>query len=279
MQLFNSIFVFSLIVSVFALNSFTAPSGSETLTTGETYIIRWNDTDGGANVDLLLKKGDSNNLQTALTIATDLRNAGAVRWAIPDNIESGNDYALEIINKENINDVNYSPRFSIVSGNGFSSITGANSTTALITPTEVTTSAVITKNNTTVISPTTGVVNTTTTTTTGALNTTTTTTTGALNTTTTSVRSVFNSTTSFIETSTTTGNFSVSRTSSSSSTTFGNTTSGTSTSRSRSSVNTFTTSIAGGGVATTAGPNGANIASYNSLLLANAIAGIGLMVM
>lgn len=269
MQLFNFNFVFTLTVGVFALNSFTAPSGSETLTTGETYIIRWDNTDGGANVDLFLKKGDSNNLQTALTIATDLRNVGAVRWSIPDNIESSNDYALEIINKDNTNDINYSPRFSIVSDNGFSSITGANSTTASITPTEVTTSTVITNNNTAVISSTTEVVNTTVMTTTSALNTTTT-----------SVSSVVSSTTSFIETSATSGNFSISGTpSASGTTTFGNTTSGTSTSRSRSSVNTFTTSIAGGGVATTAGPNGANIASYNSLLLANAIAGIGLMVM
>lgn len=118
MQLSILIFALTSATGAFALNAFTSPVGRQTLTAGEPFVIRWNNNNGGSKIDLFLKKGDSGNLETALEIATDLDNVGAVRWTIPLDIEPSNDYALEIVNKDNLGDVNYTPMFIIAGPNG-----------------------------------------------------------------------------------------------------------------------------------------------------------------
>lgn len=153
MQFSSVLLALSTAAGALALNSFTTPIGNETLYAGETFIIRWNNTDGGATVDLFLKKGNSSNLEDALTISTGLENAGAVRWFLPEDIVTGTDYALEIVNKDNGNDINYSPYFTIIGQNVTSTTSStsippntvhsstADSTTAHNSTTEVTTTA------------------------------------------------------------------------------------------------------------------------------------------
>lgn len=133
MQLSSVLLTLSAAAGAWATNAFSAPSGNETLYAGETFIVRWVDTNGGETIDLLLKKGDADNLQTALTIATDLQNQGAVRWFLPADLETGSDYALQATNKNNDTDVSYSPFFTIVGRNSTSSSasgSGAASTAA-----------------------------------------------------------------------------------------------------------------------------------------------------
>lgn len=114
MKFSTALFALSSAIGAFAVNSFTTPIGNETLTAGDTFIIRWNNTNGGDTVDLLLKKGNASNLETALTISTGLKNVGAVRWFLPEDLFTGSDYALQITNKDNTNDINYSPFFTII---------------------------------------------------------------------------------------------------------------------------------------------------------------------
>lgn len=127
----------TLVSSALALNAFSAPLGNETLTAGQPFIVRWNNTGGGETVDLVLKKGPPNNLQTALTIAQNLANQGAVRWHIPEDLVTGNDYALEITDKDS-GDVNYSPMFAISGVEPTSTTTTVTSTSTTSTSTSTT---------------------------------------------------------------------------------------------------------------------------------------------
>lgn len=117
MQFSSVILALSAAVGAFAVNSFTAPLSNETLYAGETYIIRWNSTDGGDTVQILLKEGNSTDLQTALVISSNLTNVGAVRWFLPDDIATGTDYALEITDNDDTDLINYSPYFTIIGTN------------------------------------------------------------------------------------------------------------------------------------------------------------------
>lgn len=143
MKFSTALFALSSAIGAFAVNSFTTPIGNETLTAGETFIIRWNNTNGGDTVDLFLKKGNASNLETALTISTGLKNVGAVRWFLPEDLYTGTDYALQITNKDDTNDINYSPFFTIVGKDPVTttSTTSSSSTKKTSTKHSTTTSA------------------------------------------------------------------------------------------------------------------------------------------
>lgn len=143
MKFSTALFALSSAIGAFAVNSFTTPIGNETLTAGETFIIRWNNTNGGDTVDLFLKKGNASNLETALTISTGLKNVGAVRWFLPEDLYTGTDYALRITNKDDTNDINYSPFFTIVGKDPVTttSTTSSSSTKKTSTKHSTTTSA------------------------------------------------------------------------------------------------------------------------------------------
>ncbi|KAF5107709.1 hypothetical protein DV453_002862 [Geotrichum candidum] len=143
MKFSTALFALSSAIGAFAVNSFTTPIGNETLTAGETFIIRWNNTNGGDTVDLFLKKGNASNLETALTISTGLKNVGAVRWFLPEDLYTGSDYALQITNKDDTNDINYSPFFTIVGKDPVTttSTTSSSSTKKTSTKHSTTTSA------------------------------------------------------------------------------------------------------------------------------------------
>lgn len=164
MQLPILIFALTSAAGAFALNAFTSPVGRQTLTAGEPFVIRWNNNNGGSKIDLFLKKGDSGNLETALEIATDLDNVGAVRWTIPSDIEPSNDYALEIVNKDNLGDVNYTPMFIIAGPNGppmssdppttAETATTTSTTEPITTRTTITAETIITRNETVTVTTT-----------------------------------------------------------------------------------------------------------------------------
>lgn len=126
MQFSSVLLALSAVTGVFASNAFSSPIGNETLTAGSTFIIRWNNTGGGATVDLLLKEGKAEDLKTALTISTGLSNVGAVRWFLPEDLVTGSDYALSITNKDN-GDINYSPFFTIIGQNKTTSSSSSSS--------------------------------------------------------------------------------------------------------------------------------------------------------
>ncbi|KAF5096649.1 hypothetical protein D0Z00_002707 [Geotrichum galactomycetum] len=144
MKFSTALFALSSAVGAFAINSFTTPIGNETLTAGETFIIRWNNTNGGDTVDLLLKKGNASNLETALTISTGLKNVGAVRWFLPEELYTGSDYALQITNKDDTNDINYSPFFTIIGKDPVTTTSSSSSSTTTTKRSSTSTSAAAT---------------------------------------------------------------------------------------------------------------------------------------
>ncbi|ANB14769.1 hypothetical protein AWJ20_2376 [Sugiyamaella lignohabitans] len=111
-------------------NSFSSPLNDTVVYTGATFVIQWNSTGGGDTVDLLLKKGDPNNLDTVFTIGNKIPNQGAVKWAVPTSLPSGNQYALEIVDDANPNAINYSPFFQIVNNVTGTTVIGATTSAA-----------------------------------------------------------------------------------------------------------------------------------------------------
>lgn len=152
MQFSTLVSLASVIVSAIAANSFTAPLNNTVVEAGSNFVVRWQDTDGVDQINLLLRQGDPNNLNTVLTIASGISNRGAVQWSVPSTIPSGSDYAIEIQDTSDVKNVNYSPFFTIHNNRTFT--TTHSSTVA-------TTSSVIESNTTTVISTTSTVANTT----------------------------------------------------------------------------------------------------------------------
>lgn len=94
-----------------ALNAFTSPLGGETLKGATTIDIQWK-PDGGKNVKLILKKGDSKNLDDAEVIAANIPNSGTYKWEVPNDVASGKDYAFAIEDLES-EEVNYTGQFSL----------------------------------------------------------------------------------------------------------------------------------------------------------------------
>lgn len=124
-------------------NAFSAPAENATLYAGDAFVLEWNSTGGGDNVDLILKSGTSTDLSTVLTIAKDLSNEGAVRWSVPSSVSSGQ-YAIEIINDDDTSSLNYSPWFEIVNNKTGSSSAIASSSTSTSSSSSSSSSSLIT---------------------------------------------------------------------------------------------------------------------------------------
>lgn len=103
----------AVLATALAANAFTAPLNNTVVQAGANFVVRWEDTDGVATINLLLRQGDPDNLSTVLRIAQDIPNQGAVQWSVPDTIPQGDNYALEIQDASNTDNVNYSPFFTI----------------------------------------------------------------------------------------------------------------------------------------------------------------------
>lgn len=127
-------------------NSFVSPVGNTTITEGSELHIQWTNI-SGSTVTIILKKGGMQNLQTVTTIGDHLSNNGTVDWPLPTDLNGR--YALEILNDDNEDDVNYSDFFTVdqlrnsttVSNSAPSSTIDPNSTFK-----KINSSVVITKN-------------------------------------------------------------------------------------------------------------------------------------
>lgn len=97
-----------------ASNAFTSPTSGSTVNAGDTLNVAWTNA-AGSSVTLVLVNGDPSNLKTVATIGDNIPNQGSVAWTLPTDLANG-DYALEIINNEDHDDVNYSPRFTVTGG-------------------------------------------------------------------------------------------------------------------------------------------------------------------
>lgn len=116
----------TLVSAALAANEFTSPSPNEVLKTGESFVVEWEPSDESSKVNLYLRKGDPDNLENVLTISKDLENGGAVRWTVPNSVEPGDEYAIEIQDAENEDEVNYSNQFTIEKGEGSAETSGAS---------------------------------------------------------------------------------------------------------------------------------------------------------
>ncbi|KAF8467776.1 Ser-Thr-rich glycosyl-phosphatidyl-inositol-anchored membrane family-domain-containing protein [Kalaharituber pfeilii] len=92
-------------------NPISSPTAGTVLVAGQDHTITWNPTTQGS-VTLVLRKGDSKNLDTLNTIAADIANTGSFDWTVPENVESGEDYSVEIMYPGGSN---FSPQFTIES--------------------------------------------------------------------------------------------------------------------------------------------------------------------
>ncbi|KAA8914573.1 hypothetical protein TRICI_002875 [Trichomonascus ciferrii] len=117
----------TLVSAVLAANEFTSPSPNDVLKTGESFVVKWEPSDESSKVNLYLRKGDPDNLENVLTISKNLDNGGAVRWTVPSSVEPGNQYAIEIQDADNEEEVNYSNQFTIEKGEGSTSESAAAS--------------------------------------------------------------------------------------------------------------------------------------------------------
>lgn len=117
----------TLVSAVLAANEFTSPQPNDVLKTGESFVVKWEPSEDSSKVNLYLRKGDPDNLENVLTISKNLDNGGAVRWTVPGSVEPGNQYAIEIQNAEDEEDVNYSNQFTIEKGEGSTSESAAAS--------------------------------------------------------------------------------------------------------------------------------------------------------
>jgi len=93
-------------------NPISRPVASDKLVAGETFDVKWRpDTPGP--IKLILRKGNPQNLDTVGDVVTGLANSGSYSWAVPDNIETGAHYALQIVDENDPTEFNYTPLFAI----------------------------------------------------------------------------------------------------------------------------------------------------------------------
>ncbi|KAK9460430.1 Ser-Thr-rich glycosyl-phosphatidyl-inositol-anchored membrane family-domain-containing protein [Lipomyces oligophaga] len=117
---------FSLLAAaVLAVNPFSSPAEGDVLKTKEAFLVEWTASNNDT-VSLYLLQGNSDDLSTVLTIATNLTNSGIVRWTPPEHIYTATDYVLKI-EDDVTSDVNYSGFFTIKGLNGTASSTTASS--------------------------------------------------------------------------------------------------------------------------------------------------------
>jgi hypothetical protein len=130
-------------------NPISAPTAGDVVPAGEPVTIVWNPTTEG-EVTLVLRKGDSNALETLDTIAEDIDNTGTYTWTPSEDLVAGDDYAVEIRwGDDEDYSSNYSPKFVVDSDVTEASTTSsAASSTATETATETDESTTATETET-----------------------------------------------------------------------------------------------------------------------------------
>lgn len=116
-----------------AENPITYPSTGDKLEAGKTIVIKWTPTTDNPTINLILRNGDSGNLDTVGPIATETENDGEYEWTVPDNLPAGSDYAIEIKWEGG---ENYTPQFVIDSDVTAPTTTATEDSTTTATATE-----------------------------------------------------------------------------------------------------------------------------------------------
>ncbi|KAL9090750.1 MAG: hypothetical protein Q9159_001806 [Coniocarpon cinnabarinum] len=96
-------------------NPFNVPDGGyNNAEAGQSLDLSWQPTTGGT-VTLVLRSGDSTNLQAGTEITSNAPNNGHYTWPVPSDITKGFTYTVQIISDQG--DINYTPYFPIDSSN------------------------------------------------------------------------------------------------------------------------------------------------------------------
>lgn len=94
-------------------NPIIKPSWGTVGKTGKSMDITWKPTTSG-KVNLILRGGDSKDLDTLYTIASNVDNTGSYKWDISDKTSTQTSYSIEIQDADNEDSANYSPYFTIL---------------------------------------------------------------------------------------------------------------------------------------------------------------------
>ncbi|RDW84366.1 hypothetical protein BP6252_01956 [Coleophoma cylindrospora] len=139
MQYSTSLLFAALASVVAAQNPFTFTTLSS-ITAGQQFNITWAPSTGTTDtISLVLRQGNSANLNTIETIAGKIQNTGFYLWTPSTTLVNGPDYAFEIVDDGNTAIVNYSNQFSISSPNTVTPSSTATSSSASSTGSTVTT--------------------------------------------------------------------------------------------------------------------------------------------
>ncbi len=91
-----------------------SPNGGEIWTGGSTQIIKWN-YQNVSRVYIKLRKGSDTYPDKEGVVSNIMPNQGFYKWTIPSTLPSGNDYAIRIVDADNLNTLDDSDApFSIV---------------------------------------------------------------------------------------------------------------------------------------------------------------------
>jgi len=95
-------------------NAFAVPAGGYLLHAGQPTTFTWTKL-SGSTVTIKLRKGDRSDLDSGVTLTSDLPNTGSYTFNVPASTPEDVDYALEIINNDDPTDINYTGQFDILS--------------------------------------------------------------------------------------------------------------------------------------------------------------------
>ncbi|RAL07432.1 GPI anchored serine-threonine rich family protein [Aspergillus homomorphus CBS 101889] len=112
-----------------ASNPFNVPTEGYTFTAGSPTTLTW-DANSNGTVSLRLQWGAVFTTSSGDSLAAGVANSGSFTWTPSASLVSRSDYAIEIINDQDTDDINYTPRFSIAGVTGTASTSTVKSTTS-----------------------------------------------------------------------------------------------------------------------------------------------------
>lgn len=92
-------------------NSFKVPEGFSG-SAGSPLTLNWTPTTSGT-ITLVLRTGNSANLEAGSIIASSIPNSGSYTWQIPADTVRNSDYAVEIVDDSDPSTYNFTPYFVI----------------------------------------------------------------------------------------------------------------------------------------------------------------------
>jgi hypothetical protein len=102
------------VFTVLGDNTIISPVWGTIISTNQELAVKWKPSSTNP-VDILLREGSPQNLETKLVIGSGIPNSGSFAWLVPEHVSTNTDYAIEIqdtITKRS----NFSPYFTVLSG-------------------------------------------------------------------------------------------------------------------------------------------------------------------